>query len=498
MIIKLISPDNEDVVEHAAVLQIAIAMFCALFCLSVKQKHSWFIAFIGCMINLVLSIHSMYAVHNLGEPIYYPIGGWGRPYGIELRIDIISSIVLITINTIASVVMFYSLKATPREVGIKKIGHFYSVFMMLLAGLTGIVISNDVFNIYVFLEISSLTSYALIASRGTHFALRAAFNYLIIGTLGASFYLIGVGFIYSTTGTLNINDIAVNIPPIKDNPIVQIGTIFIVVGLSVKSALFPLHAWLSKIYAYAPSAVSAFMAATVTKINIYIMARILYSVFDTKAIFATLSIDEVLITLSVCSIIFGSTMAASHTHLKKILAHSSISQIAYIALCIAINTKEALVAGVIHSISHALIKACLFMTIGNIQYHHHSMVSIDKIHGIGKKMPFTSGIFTIAALALMGAPLTTGFAVKWFILESALRTQNIIIILAVLASSLMTLFYMGKIVFSMFLKPNSKEVMGLKERIPISMIIAPGILVTIILFLGVTITPAIKMVNISL
>ena len=212
---------------------------------------------------------------------------------------------------------------------------------MLVSGLTGIVATADVFNMYVFLEISSLTSYALIALGGGA-AVVSAFRYVILGTVGAAFYLLAVGYLYSVTGTLNMADLAQILPGLYDSNAVRVGFAFLVIGLAIKMALFPMHAWLPGAYSDAPSAVSALIAATTTKVAAYALIRMMFFVFEPRFSIELIPVTTLLSWMGAIAMILGSVMAIVQTDLKRMLAYSSVAQIGYIVLGVGLANADGL------------------------------------------------------------------------------------------------------------------------------------------------------------
>ena len=265
--------------SHLPALQVVLALLAAPLCVVLRRPGAaWMIATVITWALLAIAMVLLGRVLETGT-ITYALGSWPAPWGIEYRIDLANAFVLVLVTLIGSVVMPYARASIPAEIEEPRIYLFYCMYLLNLAGLLGIAITGDVFNLFVFLEISSLSSYVMISLSRDRRALVAAYRYLIMGTIGATFYIIGVGMMYQVTGTLNMVDLATLIPNLTDNRTVMVALAFLCVGLSLKLALFPLHLWLPNAYAYAPSAVSAFLASTGTKVAVYALARILFTVF---------------------------------------------------------------------------------------------------------------------------------------------------------------------------------------------------------------------------
>ena len=255
------------------------------------------------------------------EPLRYVVGGWEAPYGIELVGDRLASLMVLLIAFVSLLSAIHSVPMVERDIGDKGPA-FYTLLLLLITALNGICMTGDAFNLYVMLEISSLATYGLIALGGGR-AFMATFNYIIMGTIGASFYLLGVGYLYIKTGTLNIADLAQRLPALMDSPTVQVGLALCVVGILVKMALFPLHGWLPNAYTYAPDATSTVVAPLSTKVSVYIMIRVTGSIFGRENLFGLHHIADLVVILAAVGIVAGSWFALAQRDLKKLSAISS-------------------------------------------------------------------------------------------------------------------------------------------------------------------------------
>ena len=288
--------------------------------------------------------------------------------GIEFVVDGATSLTAMVMATLAFLATLFAGRALAAEIAAKDVGKAYAAWLLACGGLYGLVMTADAFNLFVFLEISALASVILIAlgAGQDRRALIAAYNYLVIGAVGATFYVIGVGFIYAVTGSLNMADLAQRIPDVEAGSIIYVGFGFMVAGMLVKAAVFPVHIWLPAAYSYAPSAVSTLLAAIATKAAIYVLARIIFTVFGGVPEVTALALEWVVVPLSIAGIFVGTIMAIYERDLKKMLAFSSIAQIGYITLGMGIATGAGIAAGFIHIGNHALIKGGLFMAVGGI------------------------------------------------------------------------------------------------------------------------------------
>ncbi len=300
---------------------------------------------------------------------------------------------------------------------------FYTAYLLALTGMLGIAITGDAFNLYVFLEIASLASSTLIALGPDRRSLSAAFQYLILGTIGATFILIGIGLLYMMTGTLNMADLAARLPELMDSRPVRAAFAFIVVGAGLKLALFPLHWWLPNAYTHAPSVVSAFLAGTATKVGVLILLRFVFSVFGVSFAFGIMPLGAILTAFALIAIIYGSLIAVFQNDLKRMLAYSSLAQVGYIVLGIGLGNLNGLIAGLVHLFNHAAMKGALFLALAAV-FHRIGAVDMASIRGLGRRMPYTMAAFVVAGMALVGLPLTVGVVSKWYLRRSFRRTRS--------------------------------------------------------------------------
>jgi multicomponent Na+:H+ antiporter subunit D len=392
-------------------------------------------------------------------PISYHIGGWEPPWGIEYRVDALNGFLLVLVSALGAVIVPAGFRSVSFEIAEERLAWFYCMYLLCLAGLLGIAITGDAFNAFVFLEISSLATYVLIALGHDRRALLAAYQYLIMGTIGATFYVIGVGLLYLLTGSLNMVDIAARLGSLTSAqaPAVVAVLAFITVGISLKLALFPLHAWLPNAYTYAPSWVTVFLAATATKIAIYLLIRYYFSVFGVALDLGAFPIAEIMIALSLAAMLIASFVAVFEANLKRMLAYSSVAQIGYITLGIGLANQAGLTGGLVHIVNHAMIKAALFLGVCAI-FYRACPLQIEDLAGIGRKMPLTMAAFTIAGLALIGTPGTAGFISKWYLAAGALEKGWWPLLVAIVASSLIALFYIGRFLELAWLRKPSPAV----------------------------------------
>ncbi|MFA9459311.1 monovalent cation/H+ antiporter subunit D family protein [Thiohalorhabdus methylotrophus] len=432
-------------IAHLPILQVVAPLIAAPACMLLRwARLAWLLA--TGVTWASLGIAALLARRVMSEgPVSYAIGGWLAPWGIEYRIDALNVLVLLIVTGIGAVVMPFARASVEREIPRDRIPLFYVAYLLCLAGLLGITVTGDAFNLFVFLEISSLSSYILIAQGSDRRALTAAYRYLIMGTIGATFILIGVGFLYMMTGTLNMQDLAARLQAVEDTRTVRAGFAFLTVGISLKLALFPLHLWLPNAYTYAPSAVSAFLAATATKVAVYMFVRFLFTVFGVDFAFGDLPLEWVLMGLALAAIFSASAVAIFQEDVRRMLAYSSVAQIGYMILGVSFATVAGLTAGMTHLFNHALMKGALFLAVGAVAYRLGS-TRIDDLAGLGRRMPWTFGALVIGGISLIGLPPTAGFISKWYLVAAALELGWWPVAVLILLGSLLALVYMGRIV----------------------------------------------------
>jgi len=469
--------------QNLPALQVVVPMIAAPLCVLLRRPAlALGFAIVACWVTFGVSVALLDQVLATGV-IRYEMGGWAAPWGIEYRVDLLSAFVLLFVSGIGAIVLTFAPRSLHDEVPVSRHYLFCAVYLLCLTGLLGIAITGDLFNVFVFLEISALSSYALIAMGGRRQALPAAFKYLVMGTIGATFILIGIGFMYMMTGTLNMEDMAARLAAVEGARTGLVAFAFLTVGIGLKMALFPLHGWLPNAYTYAPSVVTAFLAATATKVSVYILLRFVLSVFGVEFAFEQLGLTTILMPLALAGIVIASTVAIYQTNIKRMLAYSSVAQIGYMVLGISFVTVTGLTAGIVHLFNHALIKGGLFMAMGCIMFRLRS-VDLDDMAGVGRRMPFTMAAWAVGGLGLIGVPLTAGFISKWYLIRGALELGWWPVAVIVLLSSLLALVYVWRVVEVAFFKPPSECAKDVTEA-PLSMLIPTWVLIGASIYFGV-------------
>lgn len=443
---------------HYPILQVIIPMLVAPIALLMpNRKLAWALATTTSLCAFALAIAIAQLVLE-GSSHAYPLGDWPAPFGIELRVDSFSAIVLIIVSGASTAALLAGFQSLALEIDQDRATLFYAAWLLALAGLSGIVVSADAFNIFVFMEIASLASYILVAGSSDRRALPAVFKYLIMGTIGATFYLIGVGLLYIMTGTLNLADLEVRILLVEDQAPILMAAGFISVGLALKAAIFPLHAWLPNTYAYAPHAVTAFLAACSTKVALYVFLRIDFFVFQRTLTEHASQFSIYLLPLALAGILYGSAMAMREPHTKRLFAWSSVAQIGYIVLGASLISNAGLSAAIMHMFNHALAKGAIFLAVV-VLASQCSTLGPNALNGLGRKHPVVGIAFVVAGLSLVGIPGTAGFISKWLLIEAILdyHRWSVPLLIVVLLSSIMAVVYVYKVCEALFFKTPDTE-----------------------------------------
>ena len=442
---------------------------------------AWLLALIISWVTLADSLALLLIVSG-GEVVSYEIGDWAAPWGIEYRVDMLAAYLIVIVSGIGAVTMLYARQSVEAEIPRDRIYLFYTMYLLTLSGLLGIATTGDTFNLFVFLEISSLSTYVMVSLGAERRALTAAFRYLVLGTVGATFYVIGVGLMYQMTGTLNMADLVDRLPEVAETRTILAAVAFLTVGIGLKLGLFPVHVWLPNAYTYAPSVVTAFLAATATKVAVYVLVRIYYTLFK-GGVFETLPVDEILLALSIVAIAAMSAVAIFQTNVKRLLAYSSVAQIGYMLIGISLVTITGLTAGILHLFNHALMKGALFLALGCVFFRIRS-VNVDDMAGLAKVMPWTMAAFVTGGLSLIGIPLTVGFVSKWYLILATLEKEWWPLAAAILFSSLLAVIYMWRVIEVAYFRERPAGAAAIGEA-PLAMLVPMWLLVGANVYFGI-------------
>ncbi len=411
----------------------------------VRPNAGWIAGAAAAAAHLGLSASVLWTVLSAGR-VSYAVGGYPPPFGIELVADGVSATlaVLVSVVTIATVV--YAHAAGPRS------NAFYSELLILTAGLSGMVVTADLFNLYVFLEISGLATYALVATGRSPAAALASLKYLLVGTIGASLYLLGVGYLYVATGSLNMADLATLLPAVGyGSPLVLTGFALLVIGLVVKTALFPVHTWQPDAYAESPDSVTAYISALVSTAAAYALFRVVYAVFTPAFDAAVPFALDTLVVLASVSVVVGSVLAVLQSDLKRMLAYSSVAQFGLVVAGFAVVNETATLGGLVHLVGHGVMKAGLFVAVGALATVAGGR-TVDDLAGMADRAPVVSAAFAALAFALVGVPPAVGFAGKWHIVLGAVEAGRWLVAGVAVVSTLLTLAYFARVVERLYFR----------------------------------------------
>ncbi|MFW6137961.1 MAG: proton-conducting transporter membrane subunit [Spirochaetota bacterium] len=448
----------------------------------VSKRIEKYIPVAGLIFNLVLCFLLIPRV--LQQPIIVFIGGFRPPFCINLVAGPVGILFSTLIALVGLLVSIYALKYIKE--GAKQLYHI--LYLLLLTGATGVVLTGDIFNLFVFYEILCISSYALVAYLGDRAGIESAVKYLIQGAVGSSLILVGVGLLYALFGTLNMADIARNINSVSAMS-VFVPLVLLITGLGVEAAIFPLNAWLPDAHSSAPSSISAILSGIAIKVGIYAVARVIFTIFGAS------SILHFLVFLGLVTLLVGEVSAFSQNNIKRMLAYSSIGQIGLIVFALGMGFSQGVTGGLFQLISHALSKALLFLAVGYMIYRAGSM-DISNLEGMGKRMPLTSLAFTIGAFSLVGLPPFIGFPSKFLIIMAALSTQQVlftVLIAVVLLGTVIEGAYFFRVVQVLYFKGEHTALQ--KQEAPVLALVPIFILIILIITAGVYPRPVTGILN---
>lgn len=444
-------------IQNLPVLIILLPLCAALLSLlltRINRNLSKYVLTLAVLASLVLSVYQLHLVVTEGT-IHYTVGNYQTPYGIELVIDSLNALILVVIEIISFMTVLFA-----ENFGVKRKvvqGGARALIGLLITGLLGMTSTGDVFNLYVFLEITSLSAYCLIALGGSR-GVVAAYKYMLVGTVAATFYLLGVGILYSATGTLNMADMKDILSQGVYDDVMLVSMSFLTIAFGIKMALFPFHGWQPSAYAHAEPGTRPLITGVMSKVPALAMFRFFYMIYGTD--FKYMKLLLVIIGILSClGMIYGSVFAMMQKDIRKILAYSSVAQIGYISLGFAIGTPIALAGAFLHMMGHAFMKGGLFFCTGAIRYKYGTS-DINDFGRIYKQMPLTCGLLTVAALSMIGIPPTAGFFSKWYLASGAAENHQWIYIAVLVLSSLLNAVYFFRLIEKVFIQKSA----GLKER----------------------------------
>ena len=427
------------------------------------------------------------AVASVGQSRVYEIGKWSIPLGINLVLDGLSSLLLLAISVVSSAAMLFSARYMEQYTAKSK---YLCLFMLMVAGMNGVVLSGDIFNLFVFMEIASLASYALVAFGCEHEELEASFKYMVLGSIGSIFILFAVALVYGNTGSLNMAYICKAIQGTGLNKGLTFALGLFIVGFGLKAALVPFHAWLPDAHPSAPAPISAMLSGVIIKsLGVYALARVVFNVFG-----VSVPIGWLLMALGLLSMVAGAFLAIGQWDLKRLLAYSSISQVGYVILGIGLGgliiardgnvawASLAILGGLFHLVNHAVYKSLLFLTSGSIQMSTGTR-QLKEMGGLAGKLPFTRASCTVASAAIAGIPPFSGFWSKLILVIAAIQAHFYWVAAIIVFVSLCTLIMYLKVQRYVFLGELPENLQEIKENRG-SMLVAMLLLTCLCVLMG--------------
>jgi len=453
---------------------IAVPLVVAFVLPIFSSKGKVFAMFLAQLVTVSLLV---LAIISIGQYRVYEVGNWSIPLGINLVLDGLSSLLLLAIGVVSAAAMLFSVRYMDQYTAKAK---YLSLFLLMVAGMNGVVLSGDIFNLFVFLEIASIASYALVGFGCEHEELEASFKYMVLGSVASMFVLFGVGVVYGNTGSLNMAYISRSIQETGMNPGLAFALALFMTGFGLKAALVPFHAWLPDAHPSAPAPISAMLSGVLIKaLGVYALIRIIFNVFG-----ISVSISWVLITLGVLSMVVGVFLAVGQWDFKRLLAYHSISQMGYVILGIGMGAlilsrngdvkwaALAILGGLFHLVNHAVFKSLLFLTSGSVEMATGTR-QLKQLGGLVEKMPLTRTTCTIASASIAGVPPFNGFWSKAIIIFAAAQAHFWGLAIVTIIVSLVTLISFLKVqryVFLGELPENLKDVKETKGSMSAAMI----------------------------
>jgi multicomponent Na+:H+ antiporter subunit D len=389
------------------------------------------------MTNLTMLALVLMSCYAIGQSGLYHLGGWPTPIGIDLRLDELATLLLLVVNVVGLAVGLYSIDYMRRYTSR---GHFYSLFLLMVTGMNGVILAGDLFNLYVFLEVAAVASYALVAFGCAHEELEASFKYIVLGTLSSALILVGVALVYGITGTLNMAHMASRIAGTGMNAPLLLAFGLFIVGFSFKAALVPFHAWLPDAHPSAPAPVSAMLSGVLIKaIGIYVLARLAFNVFGVAD-----NVLSLLRWLGVLSMVTGGLLAVGQSDIKRLFAYSSISQVGFIVLGLGLATPLGLVGALYHLVNHALFKSLLFLNAGAVEYATGTR-DLKVLGGLNRALPVTGATSLVGSMSIAGVPPFNGFWSKLIIVLACIESGHYGFAALAVVVSIITLAYQLKV-----------------------------------------------------
>lgn len=437
---------------------------------------------LGTLSLFLLSLYSI-SLAQVHKTLVYKVGGWIPPIGICMVLDGLTSFMLVTVNLVTFLVAIYSVNYMTKYTDKWK---FYTLFMLMVAGMNGIIVTGDLFNLFVFLEISSIASYALVAFGTEAEELEASFKYAVMGSVASSFILLGIALLYSYTSTLNMADMSLALAAKPTGLLVSLVAVLFLMGFGLKASLVPFHAWLPDAHPSAPAPISAMLSGVLIKtLGVYAMVRFFFNVLGITPIHLS-----ILMFLGALSMLVAVILALSQWDLKRLLAYHSISQIGYVVLGIGLGTPLGILGGLFHLFNHSVFKSLLFLNSGAIDYVAGTR-DLKDMSGLKERMPVTASTNLVASMSIAGIPPFNGFFSKLIIIFACIQKGCWGYALAAVIGSVLTLASFMKVQKFAFLGELPEKYKNIKE-VPLAMRFSMLGLAIICVLGGILLLPSFK------
>lgn len=400
-----------------------------------RPKLCFPVGLTGLGITAISSILLLAEVLEAGT-VTYELGRWPAPWGIVYVVDRLNGVVLAAIS-LCAFIQWISSRASVKSQFSDRIGAFYGLELLFVTGVMGITVTGDAFNLYVLLEIASITAYALIAMGGGRAPL-SSLNYVFMGTIGACFYLLGVGYLYIMTGSLNMADLASILQGMRSSQAILVAFVIIIVGVWLKMGFFPLHGWLPNAYTHAPWPATTLIAPLVTKVMAYVMMRLVLFLFGPEYSFGVLGLKDVVVWWASLAVVAGSVIALSQKDLKRMITCIILIEIAYMVGGTFLGNRSGTTGAIFHLVNDVFMTLCVFLAVSSLAFRQREL-DMDAMEGLFSEMPFTMGALVTGALSIVGVPPTCGFFSKWLLLKGALEAGHYEFMVALILSSLVCL-----------------------------------------------------------
>ncbi len=368
-----------------------------------------------------------------GGPVLQQSPWLGEAVNIRLALDGFSLFMLVAISLVGLAASLFSIDYM-EHYGAK--GNYYALYLVMIAGMNGLVLSTDLFSVYIFLEVAAVASYALVAYGLGRDELEAAFKYLMLSVVASAFVVAAIAVIFGMTGSLDFAAVAAALKELNAGAVVGVAAAFFIMGFGLKAALVPFHAWLPDAHPSAPAPISAVLSGLLIKVSgVYAMTRIFLGVFG-----LTPALSGVLMLLGAVSMVVAALLALGQKDMKRMLAYSSISQVGYVVLGIGIGTPLGIAGGLFHLFNHALAKGLLFLTSGSVQQATGTR-DMDDMGGLAKRMPVTAATNLVGSLSIAGVPPLNGFWSKLLIIVALVQAGHPVFAVIAVLVSVLTLWY---------------------------------------------------------